>query len=162
VNFETAISDIIVPGLNCTTKYCAGHKPFNTSASSTAVDLKETFDIPDELTRGEQYNETVYIAGIHADSQAIGVADAYSYEYDIDMFPADGLLGMAFQSISTHGKPPVLQTMISQGQLDHPVFAFKLAQNGSELSVGGVNPALYTGDFTYAPVTTEVSRVHLT
>jgi Eukaryotic aspartyl protease len=56
-----------------------------------------------------------------------------------------------FQSISAYGKPPVLRTMIAQGQLNHPVFTFKLAQNenGSELSIGGVNPALYIGEFTY-------------
>jgi cathepsin D len=166
VNFETASSDILVPGLSCTTQYCTGHKLFNTSASSTAVDLKEPFNISTALgpISGELFNETVYIAGIHADSQTIGVADTYTILYDIDTFLADGLLGMGFPSISAYSKRPVLQTMIAQGQLDYPVFAFKLAPRGnvSELSIGDVNHALYTGEFTYTPVTTEVSCVHPT
>lgn len=66
-------------------------------------------------------------------------------------------MGMAFQSISAYNATPVFQTMVSRGQADVPVFSFKLAASGSELYLGGANSALYTGNFTYTPVTEQVS-----
>ena len=50
----------------------------------------------------------------------------------------------------------MLQTLISEGVLTSPVFGLKLAQSGSELFLGGTNSALYTGDFTWVPLTNEV------
>jgi cathepsin D len=66
-------------------------------------------------------------------------------------------MGMAFESISEYGANSVFQTLVSQGAVPEPVFAFKLASSGSELYVGGVNSALYRGPFTYLPVTKQVS-----
>lgn len=65
-------------------------------------------------------------------------------------------MGMAFASISMFRANPVVQTLIAEGQVSDPVFAFKLASSGSELRIGGVNTALYTGSFTYTPVTLQV------
>lgn len=65
---------------------------------------------------------------------------------------------MAYQSISAFNSPPVFQTMLAQKQTTTPVFSFKLAKTGSELRLGGVDMSLYTGSFTYVPVTTQVSR----
>jgi len=62
-------------------------------------------------------------------------------------------MGMAFANISAFGAIPVVQTLIAEGQVSDPVFAFKLASSGSELRIGGVNTALYTGSFTYTPIT---------
>jgi cathepsin D len=65
-------------------------------------------------------------------------------------------MGMAFANISAFGAIPVVQTLIAEGQVSDPVFAFKLASSGSELRIGGVNTALYTGSFTYTPITLQV------
>ena len=89
----------------------------------------------------------------------LGVAAAYSSSFAVDSFPPDGLMGMAFQSISSYNGMPVFENIVSQGQADEPVFSFKLASSGSEVYLGGANPALYTGDFTYTPVTQQVSCV---
>jgi cathepsin D len=62
-------------------------------------------------------------------------------------------MGMGFQSLSVYNAPPVFQTLVSQGQATNGVFAFKLAESGSELTIGGLNSALYTGAPTYTPVT---------
>lgn len=62
-------------------------------------------------------------------------------------------MGMGFQSISDYNASPVFQSFVSQGQTSDPVFAMKLTSSGSELTLGGVNSDLYTGDFTYVPVT---------
>lgn len=62
---------------------------------------------------------------------------------------------MGFPQISEYGTPPVFQTLIYQGQVDSQVFAMKLATTGSELTLGGLNSNIYTGDITYVPVTQE-------
>lgn len=64
---------------------------------------------------------------------------------------------MGFESISSYGASPVFQTMVDQGAASDAVFAFKLTSSGSELTLGGTDPSLYTGDFTYVPVTDKVS-----
>ena len=62
---------------------------------------------------------------------------------------------MGFQSISDYNAPPVFQTLVSEGKTTSSVFAFKLAGSGSELTLGGLNSALYSGTPTYTPVTQE-------
>ena len=76
----------------------------------------------------------------------------------VNNFPPDGLLGMGFKFISSYGENSVFENLVEQGQTDAPVFSFKLASSGSsELFLGGANDALYTGSFTYTPVTNAVS-----
>jgi cathepsin D len=65
-------------------------------------------------------------------------------------------MGMAFQSISQYNAPPLFQTLISEGVVTSQVFGTKFAASGSELFIGGTNSALYTGSFTYIPLTVEV------
>jgi cathepsin D len=65
-------------------------------------------------------------------------------------------MGLAFQSISKYQAPPLFQTLISEGVVTSQVFGLKLASSGSELFLGGTNSALFTGDFTWVPLTNEV------
>ena len=65
-------------------------------------------------------------------------------------------MGLAFQSISDYNAPPVFQNLITSGELDSSIFAFKLAASASELYLGGTNTDLFTGDFTWVPLTNEV------
>jgi len=91
-----------------------------------------------------------------AKSQTLGAATGYSSGFASGQFPADGLMGMAFQSISNYNASPLIQTLISEGAVTSPVFSFKFAPSGSELFLGGTNSALYTGDFTWVPLTHKV------
>merc|ERR1719478_561655 len=56
-----------------------------------------------------------------------------------------------------------MQALVESGQLSEPVFAFYLGPNGkSELVLGGVDKAHYTGDFQYIPLSSESYwQVHL-
>ena len=69
-----------------------------------------------------------------------------------DVFPADGVMGMGFKSISNNEANPVFQTLVETRKTSSGVFAFKLASSGSELTIGGLNPDLYSGSPTYTPV----------
>lgn len=62
---------------------------------------------------------------------------------------------MGFQSLSVYGAAPFFQSLVAQGKTTASQFAFKLAKSGSQLTLGGVNSALYTGAFSYASVTTK-------
>ncbi|KAF9321561.1 hypothetical protein BGZ91_004508 [Linnemannia elongata] len=154
VLFDTGSADLTLPGSHCGSS-CSGHTLYDPSSSSAAQDLGRTFElIRDEGAKdsGEQFTDTVSIGGLTAAKQTIGVATQYSSGLESNQFPVDGILGMAFESISSFQALPVAQPLIAQGQMDKPVFSFKLAASGSELYLGGVNGALFTGNFTYTPV----------
>ncbi|KAF9164281.1 hypothetical protein DFQ26_001626 [Actinomortierella ambigua] len=150
---DTGSPDLFIPGPSCTT--CAGHKTYDHQKSETAVELDQKFEIEfddDSKVQGDAYLETVTIGEFKAENQTIGVATQYSTTMAPDQFPADGLLGLAFESLSTLKASPLVQTLFSQGQLDEPVFSLKLASEKSELFLGGANGDLFTGEITYTPV----------
>jgi cathepsin D len=62
-------------------------------------------------------------------------------------------MGMAFESISQFNASSVFETLVREDQTTSGVFAFKLASSGSELSIGGLNDALYSDTPTYTPLT---------
>jgi cathepsin D len=72
----------------------------------------------------------------------------------------DGILGLAYSSISVDNVTPVWYNILSQGLVDQPIFSFWLSQNpsdaiGGELVLGGVDPTRFTGNFSYAPLTSD-------
>ncbi|KAG0269040.1 hypothetical protein DFQ27_004972 [Actinomortierella ambigua] len=150
---DTGSPDLFIPGPDCPT--CAGHKPYYPQNSTSAVKLDQPFEITfddDSKVQGAAYLETVTIGDFKAENQAIGVATQYSTTMAPDQFPADGLLGLAFESLSTLKASPLVKTLFSQGQLDEQVFSLKLASYDSELFLGGANRGLFTGEITYTPV----------
>ena len=86
----------------------------------------------------------------------MGAVTQYSTDFQI---PSDGLMGMGFQSISVFDAPPPVQNLISEHLLASPMFGFKLASSGSELFLGGINPAYDINKFTWIPVTKEVRHI---
>ncbi|CAF3368339.1 unnamed protein product [Rotaria socialis] len=72
----------------------------------------------------------------------------------------DGILGMAYQKISSCGENPVIWTMYLAGELSLPIFSFwfdsvSTGYDTGELILGGYDASKYTGNFTYAPVSVE-------
>ncbi|KAI0061612.1 Asp-domain-containing protein [Artomyces pyxidatus] len=157
VDFDTGSSDLFVPASTCGST-CSGHTLWTVSSSSTAKDLKKTFSLAygdGSTVSGEQYTDTVSIAGLTATKQTLGAAKTYSEGFESSEFPADGLMGMGFESISDYNANPLFQTLVSQNKVEDASFGFYFADSGSELYLGGTNSDLYTGDFTYIPVTQE-------
>ena len=177
VDFDTGSSDLFLPSSKCG-ESCSGHKIYVPTASSTAQDLGQTFSLAfgdGSSVLGDKYTDVVNIAGLtvcrnafllvslaltwgtKANMQTLGAGSLYSSGLESSRYPADGLMGMGFQSISVYGAPPPFQTLISQGVVTSPVFGFKFAASGSsELFLGGTNSALYTGGFTWVPLINEV------
>jgi len=152
VNFDTGSSDLFVPSPSCG-ETCSGHKVYYPSASTTSHDLGKTFSITygsGDNVLGEQYTDAVTIAGLTAKCQTLGGATQYTSGFTDA--PSDGLMGLGFKSISVYGANTTFLTLISEGAVTSPVFGFKFAATGAELFIGGVNPALYSGAFTWVPL----------
>ncbi|KAF9223949.1 acid protease [Gyrodon lividus] len=155
VVFDTGSSDFILPGVDCDAS-CNGHALYDPASSSTSVNLDEPFILlygSGDTVFGQQHTDNVTIIGLTATHQTFGVASRYSGGFRRERFTADGVMGMAFQSISEFHQSSAFQTLITQGQTDEPVFAFNCAGPRPELYLGGTNPDMYTGDFTYTQVT---------
>ncbi|PFH52669.1 hypothetical protein AMATHDRAFT_139688 [Amanita thiersii Skay4041] len=151
VDFDTGSSDLFLPGPNCQTN-CQGHKIYNPGSSSTSRDQGNTFSLAfgdGSTVQGEIFRDTVTVGGLTATNQAVGAATQYSTGFALDEFPPDGLMGMAFPAISEFGANPVFQTLIAEGVVSSPVFGFRLAPSGSELTLGFI-PSV--GTFTQLPV----------
>ncbi|KAF8268682.1 acid protease [Lactarius quietus] len=157
VTFDTGSSDMFLPGTDCDMT-CDGHMLYNPSSSTTSSAVKQRFKLEygyRDAVAGELYTDTVTLAGYIATGQSVGAANIYSSGFQSVQDPADGLLGMGFESISLFETSPVFQTLVSQGQVSNPIFSFYLAESGSELYIGGANQSLYKGAFAFMPVTTQ-------
>jgi cathepsin D len=153
VDFDTGSSDFIIPGLGC--KNCEGKVQYNPAASSTSVALGQTFrnEYGDgAVASGPLYNDTVSIVGLVATRQTFGAASEFSEQFLRD---EDGIMGLAFRSLSEYNANPVFQNLVDQGQTTSPIFAMKLTTGDSELTLGGQNSALYTGPITWVQVTNQ-------
>jgi hypothetical protein len=72
--------------------------------------------------------------------------------------PWDGILGLAWPTISVNNVPPVFFNMLAQHPTMKPEFAFYLQDSTSangQLDFGGSNPAHYTGTLVDVPLTSE-------
>ncbi|EEB87064.1 hypothetical protein MPER_15750, partial [Moniliophthora perniciosa FA553] len=67
----------------------------------------------------------------------------------------DGILGLAYDTISVNHITPPFYSLVNRKMLDQPVFSFRLGdseEDGGEAIFGGVDESAYTGDMTYIPV----------
>lgn len=68
----------------------------------------------------------------------------------------DGIMGMAYDTISVNRIVPPFYNMVNQGLLDEPVFAFYLGDtadgDNSEVIFGGIDDSHYTGKITTIPL----------
>jgi len=70
----------------------------------------------------------------------------------------DGILGMAWPTISVDGIVPVMQRFQATGAVQEAVFAFYLQSDDKqkgELTIGGVDHDRYTGSIQYVPVASD-------
>ncbi|KIM70479.1 hypothetical protein SCLCIDRAFT_151714 [Scleroderma citrinum Foug A] len=160
VDFDTGSSDLLIPSIMCNST-CDGHVRYDANQSTTSYSVNGSFSLRygDRSTAvGELYTDNVLIGGYEAKNQTLGAAVSYSAGLQKPTFPADGLLGLGFPSISAYRTSPVIQTLVSSGAVKEALFGVALSSvpGKSELMVGGTNTMLYDeSSITFAPVSLE-------
>jgi hypothetical protein len=159
VIFDTGSSNLWVPSAKCTD--CGSHPKYDNSKSSSYVSNGTVFAIQygsgpvsgfvsqDNVTVGDLVVKNQLFAEV-TEVKGLGLA------YALGKF--DGILGLAFPSISVNHIPPVFESMYQQGLLDQNLFSFDLGKadgQPGELVIGGIDTSKYTGQLTYVPLSNE-------
>nr|XP_014099872.1 lysosomal aspartic protease-like [Bactrocera oleae] len=160
VLFDTGSSNLWVPSSSCSTSNvaCQNHNKYNSSASSTYVANGESFSIQygSGSLSGFLSQDTVSVAGLTIRNQVF--AEAMQEPGNIFVNTGyDGLMGMAFQQMSSGNVVPPFYNMWSQGLISQNLFSFYLARagtssQGGEMILGGSDSSLYQGSLTYVPI----------
>jgi len=159
VIFDTGSSNLWVPSTKCKSNNtaCQIHKKYDSSKSSTYQPDGRDFRI--EYGTGSLIGvisqDTTCVAGVCVEGQGFAEAIVEADFFKFTKF--DGILGMAFSSISEDNIPTVFDNMVAQGQVQAPVFSFYLNRdvedpNGGKLVLGGSDSSLYTGKMHYFPL----------
>lgn len=163
VVFDTGSSNLWVPSSDCPYWQisCDLHAKYYHSKSSSYVANGTKFSIQygSGAVAGYLSQDSVGISNVIVKNQVFAeVTEEPGIAFLAAAF--DGILGLAFQTISIDSVTPVWYNLLSQGLVTDPVFAFWLnrdpnapSHQGGELVLGGTDPAHYTGSFTYVPVT---------
>ncbi|KAI0305995.1 aspartic peptidase domain-containing protein [Multifurca ochricompacta] len=153
VDFDTGSSDLFLPSIACDST-CDGHERYDPNVSDSAVDKRGTFNLTygdHSSVSGRQYFDTVSISDL---TVLYNISMLYFWQFDkFDRLAIRWSSGDGFPIDLRLQLSPVFQTLVGQGQVTLPQFAFKLADTGSELYLGGTNRAMYRDDFTYVSVT---------
>jgi len=159
VIFDTGSSNLWIPSKKCQSGACSNHAQYDSTKSSTYIKDGRSFSI--EYGSGSLSGflsvDDVKVGTVTVSKQ--GFAEATNEPgLSFSLAKFDGILGMAFQTISVDSVPPVFATMVKQGVVAKPEFAFYLpSSSGStgELLLGGTDPSHYSGNFIYQPLSSE-------
>lgn len=157
--FDTGSSNLWVPGASCSN--CGAHPKYDSSKSGTYEKNGTAFNIQygSGPVSGFLSRDAVTVGDLTVKGQTFAeVTDVSGLGLAYKAGKFDGILGLAFQGISVDHIPPVFQTMVSQGLVDQPVFAFYLSDvSGAdgEMDLGGVDEKHYTGEISYVPLISE-------
>jgi len=159
VIFDTGSSNLWVPSVKCTEISCKLHKRYDAEKSSTYKANGTSFDIMygSGNISGYVSNDVVGLADVTVKGQDFAeVVKESGLAFTVGKF--DGIMGLAFDSISVGHATPVWYNMMHQGLVDKKMFAFWLARNttgmmGGQLTLGGYDKTLFRGDLKYVPLT---------
>ncbi|XP_051282111.1 pepsin A-like [Dicentrarchus labrax] len=156
VIFDTGSSNLWVPSVYCSSQACENHRRFNPQQSSSFKWGSQPLSIQygtGSMT-GYLASDTVEVGGISVANQVFGIS--HTEAPFMAHMVADGILGLAFQSIASDNVVPVFDNMIKQGLVSQSLFSVYLSSNseqGSEVVFGGVDSSHYTGQITWIPLT---------
>ncbi|XP_004585318.2 pepsin-3 [Ochotona princeps] len=159
VIFDTGSSNLWVPSIFCSSAACSVHNQFNPDDSSTFKATGGTISITygTGSMSGILGYDTVNVGGIEDTNQIFGLS-----EYEPGSFlyyaPFDGILGLAYPSISASDATPVFDNMWNEGLVSQDLFSVYLSSDddsGSVVMFGGIDSSYYTGSLNWVPVSYE-------
>ncbi|KAK2894081.1 napsin-A [Channa argus] len=161
VLFDTGSSNLWVPSIHCSFYdiACWIHHRYNSKKSSTYAKNGTEFSI--QYGRGSLSGfiseDVVSIAGLSVPGQQFAEAVKQpGLTFAVARF--DGVLGMAYPSISVASVTPVFDMAMAAKLLPQNIFSFYISRDpkepvGGELILGGTDPQYYSGDLYYVNVT---------
>uniref|UniRef100_A0A667Y500 Cathepsin D-like n=1 Tax=Myripristis murdjan TaxID=586833 RepID=A0A667Y500_9TELE len=161
VLFDTGSSNLWVPSIHCSflDVACWLHHRYNSKKSSTYVQNGTKFSI--QYGRGSLSGfisgDTVSVGGLSIPKQQFGEAVKQpGITFAVARF--DGVLGMAYPTISVAQVTPVFDTAMADKLLPQNVFSFYINRDpsaavGGELMLGGTDSQYFSGDVHYVNVT---------
>ncbi|KAK2841104.1 hypothetical protein Q7C36_012683 [Tachysurus vachellii] len=158
VIFDSGSSNLWVPSVYCSSQACQNHNKFNPTQSSTFQTNNQALSIQygtGSMTGYLGY-DTVTVGGISVQNQIFGLSETEA-PFMASM-TADGILGLAYQSIASDGATPVFDNMMSQNLVSQDVFSVYLSSNGqqgSEVLFGEIDTSYYTGSIYWIPLSSE-------
>lgn len=155
---DTGSSNLWVPSSKCkfTQVPCDIHNKYYSSKSSTYVANGTTFAI--------RYGSGSCAGFLSSDSLGVGDVVVTGQTFaEVTQEPGlaflaakfDGILGLAWGSISVDGVTTPFDNMVAQKGVDKAVFSFYLDRHemDGELILGGVDPARFVPPLQYVPLT---------
>jgi hypothetical protein len=155
VTFDTGSSDLWVPSSKCDSSCGSSHSKFDSTQSSTYTANGEAFIIQyvSGTVKGLTSHDTLKLAGLTITNQRFGeITDASKFpKFATDNF--DGVMGMSFPDC-TDKVLSVLENIKKQNLLPNGdvIFSFYFSNNSqdaSELQIGGMNTARFSGDLAW-------------
>mmetsp|Transcript_484 Transcript_484/g.1571 ORF Transcript_484/g.1571 Transcript_484/m.1571 type:complete len:419 (+) Transcript_484:112-1368(+) len=167
VVFDTGSGNLMVPSTACNSHACTMHSRFNREASSSGVDIQA------DGTRSERGAPrdlitvtfgTGEISGLFVqDEVCIGllcstmrfVGATEETDDPFSSFNFDGVLGLALPQMAQGPEFSVMDQMVANKALKHPVFSVFLADSdaeGSEITFGDVKPEHMASAMVWHPV----------
>ncbi|KAI9314377.1 Syncephapepsin [Dichotomocladium elegans] len=158
LDFDTGSADLWFASEGCTN--CGSSQTlFQPSESST---FSQPSKIPWSISYGDGSTaggylaqDTVTLGGYAIKNQTIDLASKESSSFQNG--PIDGLLGLAFNTItSVEGIKTPMDNLVSQGLISEPIFGVYLGKasesGGGEYYFGGYNQDHIAGDLTTVPI----------
>eukprot|EP00727_Mastigamoeba_balamuthi_P012484 m51a1_g7859 putative lysosomal aspartic protease-like (316) ;mRNA; r:254351-255298 len=156
--WDTGSSNLWVPSANCTSRSCRAHARYDASLSSTHAPNGTAFSIAygSGSVSGFYSTDVATVAGLAVRGQSFGeVTQQTGAAFAAGKF--DGIVGLAFDSISADHATPLWYNLLRQGLVQQPLFSFWLSKNpeaplGGQITLGGTDPARYKGPLLYVPL----------
>ncbi|XP_025062737.1 pepsin A-like [Alligator sinensis] len=159
VLFDTGSSNLWVPSVYCSSPACKNHHSFNPKKSSTYQATNESISIQygtGSMTGFLAY-DIIHVGGIPVTHQIFGLSESEPGPF-LSYASFDGILGLAFPSISASAATPVFDNMMSQDLVSQDLFSVFLSsdeKNGSFVMFGGIDSSYYSGSLKWIPLSAE-------
>jgi len=157
VVFDTGSSNLWVPSKECRSIACDVHARYDHDASSTYTPNGTKLDLAygSGACKGFLSEDVLTINTTRVPGVTFGeMTKEGSISFIAGRF--DGIFGLGFPQLAADGVTPPFYTMVKQGLTDNYFSVYLSGQPGNaggDITWGGVNPARYTGDFVYVPLT---------
>lgn len=159
VILDTGSSNLWVPSQDCSSLACFLHNKYDhdSSASYKANGSEFSIKYGSGALEGYVSQDTLAIGDLVIPKQDFAEATSEpGLAFAFGKF--DGILGLAYNTISVNKIVPPIYNAIDQGLLDLPQFGFYLGDtnkdedNGGLATFGGYDEALFSGKLTWLPV----------